>query len=82
MIGTCRSCRMPVWWVESEAKGKRSPIDIEPTPDGNIEVDREKGVFRVVPKADREGRTDLHLNHFVKCPQAASWSTKKKTAGQ
>ncbi len=78
MIGTCRSCRMPVWWVLSEAKGKRAPIDIAETPDGNIEVDREKGVFRVVPKAEREGRTDLHKNHFSTCPSAAQWSTKGK----
>ena len=23
MIGTCRSCHAPVWWVESETTGKR-----------------------------------------------------------
>jgi hypothetical protein len=77
MVGTCRSCKAPVWWVMSE-KGKRAPIDIETTPDGNIEVDRASGVFRVVPSGSREGRTDLHKNHFVTCPQARDWSTKKR----
>jgi hypothetical protein len=77
MMMTCRSCHAPVRWVESEAKGKRAPIDIVPTPEGNIEVDREKGVWRVVPKDQREGRDDLHLNHFATCPQRREWAAKE-----
>lgn len=76
MIGTCRSCHAPVWWVLTE-KGKRAPIDPAPTPDGNIEVDVKERVCRVVPAAEREGRTDLHKNHFSTCPSAGQWKSGK-----
>ncbi len=67
----CSSCRHLIFWLEHQRTKKKAPIDQFPVEGGNIEVDQTFGRYRVVPKAEREGRVDLHVNHFVTCPNAA-----------
>lgn len=73
----CRSCKAPVIWLRNNATSKLAPIDAQPSEKGNIEIDREEGIYRVLNFSQREGRADLHTNHFVTCPQAKAWGKKK-----
>lgn len=34
----CTSCNAGIVWTVSEATGKRSPIDAEPVPNGNLRI--------------------------------------------
>jgi hypothetical protein len=80
MSDTCRSCQAPVMWLENVATGKPAPIDIEPTPDGNIVI-LDEGRYNVLARSERaeaaaEGYP-LHTNHFATCAQAASWRGRR-----
>jgi len=67
----CASCRRPVIWTVTD-KGKRMPVDAQPTPDGSIvlTVDKAEVRSRIVEVKFRFGRTDLHTSHFARCPAA------------
>lgn len=73
----CRSCKAPVFWLRNSATAKMAPIDALPSDKGNIEIDREMGIYRVLGLPAREGRKDLHTNHFSICPQAGAWKRGK-----
>lgn len=83
MSDTCRSCPAPVLWLRHAVTGKRAPIDQAPAPDGNIVVDETDGTYLTLNAAQRnevrERGGELHLNHFVTCPQAASWKGRAAT---
>lgn len=79
----CRSCGQPVIWCITE-RLQAMPVDAEPVPDGNIQlVARPVGSFggrplaKILNVAQRFGKTNLHTSHFVDCPQAAKWRTRK-----
>jgi hypothetical protein len=73
-VGMCRSCFAPVIWLAYQQKGgKVAPIDLDPAPGGNIEIDREHGIYVIVPKDACEGRADLRVNHFKTCENRAEW---------
>lgn len=66
----CRSCGAPVIWARTPA-GKRIPLDLTPTDDGNVLLD-DHGTATVMgglavwpPGAYR------WTSHFASCPQAA-----------
>ena len=79
----CRTCGAPVVWCLTD-KGKRVPIDLEPTADGNVvvvDVDPPHTpsahvLTKNVLAAARECGVPLHLSHFVTCPDA---DTHRKT---
>lgn len=82
-IDTCRSCQARIIWTVTTG-GKDMPVDAEPATDGTIQlVDRRhlglKPQARVLKVADRFGKTRLRLSHFVSCPQAGQWRTKRPT---
>ncbi len=72
MTDRCRFCGAPVFWLENETTGERAPIDADPSPDGNIEVDLPRGTYRVLSGFDRDeavaGGERLRTNHFQTCP--------------
>jgi hypothetical protein len=60
--------------LRSAATGKTAPIDANPEPGGNIQVDLRLGTYRVLTRAQREaveaGMGDdavLRFNHFATC---------------
>lgn len=72
---TCRSCQAEILWVVTQ-KGKRMPLDVEPSEEGTFVKDRidENGDKRVrfVPEGERAtiGKP-LYTTHFVTCPDSA-----------
>lgn len=76
-MSTCRSCGTEVLWLTNQNTGRRAPIDAAPSPEGNIVVDEERGVYRIVPRESWALFPERHLNHFVTCPQAKKWAEEK-----
>lgn len=66
-VTPCRSCRAPVRWVVT-SKGKKMPIDDEPAPNGNIEI--QKGVAVYVRAEENVAR---FWSHFATCADATGW---------
>lgn len=66
----CKACKAPVKWVVT-AKGKRQPIDTEPSAKGNIVVD-EFGNGRVLKKGESlpMGFVGPFMPHHATCPFA------------
>jgi hypothetical protein len=67
----CKGCPKQIVWAVTE-RGKRMPVDPEPAPGGNVLLTEQYGqLTAVVVKPHRAfGRTDLHMSHFVTCPNA------------
>ena len=73
-MSTCRSCDMPIKWVETE-KGKPMPLDASPVDNGNITIEQSEArrgpVARVwgMPELIPAGE-DRYVSHFVTCVHA------------
>ncbi len=66
----CRSCGAQILWLKT-AKGKAIPVDIKPTPDGNMVID--DGIARVLKKGEPVAGGKLRwTSHFATCPNAAA----------
>lgn len=81
-VGTCRSCAAEIVWVLTR-KGHRMPIDPEPGPDGNLEID-DDGIANVlgdddIVRARFEGKA-LYLSHFATCPMASTHRRPRRGA--
>lgn len=83
MADTCRSCNAPILWAVTP-KGKRAPLDAEPTKEGNIRLEeRGPGATPIAHylsglellAAQKAGEL-LHLSHFATCVDANNWRTK------
>jgi len=76
MADTCKSCNAPIVWAITP-KGKRAPIDAEPSDKGNIRIQTDAAapiahyLSEIELAAARASGERLHLSHFVTCPQAA-----------
>jgi hypothetical protein len=85
MSDRCRSCGAPVLWLEHESTGKRAPIDADPSPEGNIEVDAPRGTYRVLSGFVWDeavaGGEQLRTCHFHTCPQPDERKTRSHGAG-
>lgn len=73
----CRgaTCDADIIWTKNAATGRSMPVDLEPSPDGNVELamlpdGRVESVVHGQPPLD--GRP-LRLNHFVTCPDSDSF---------
>jgi hypothetical protein len=76
---TCKSCGADIIYATTMT-GKTMPIDVEPSPKGNLVVI--DGFCRVANDAD-QGRP-LYLSHFATCPDAPLFrhaKEKKEKAG-
>lgn len=89
MSDRCRSCDAPIRWVTSAATGRAMPLDLEPTPAGNVMLhgggEEEAAAVAEVLATDRltraralaaAGTLDLYLSHFATCPDAATHRKK------
>lgn len=86
-MAECRSCHAPIVWATASATGKPMPVDREPSPVGNVMLMglHRGGCEAIVLAGDklaaaRYGGHNLHLNHYVTCPDAAAWRDKSKAA--
>ena len=72
---SCRSCDAPILFAFSRT-GRRMPVDVEPSPLGNIALDMRGTVAAAdVLTGDsltraRDQDRKLYLSHFVSCPDA------------
>lgn len=79
-LSHCRSCGASIYWLKNDTTGRPAPIDARPDATGNIVITVEGGAlrYRVLSPdelaAGVEG--ELHMNHFVSCPNAAKHHKK------
>lgn len=63
---TCHSCGDRIIWCLTD-KGRRMPVDVDPTPDGSLLLST--GRVPIATTVSRGGRGDqlLHKAHFATC---------------
>jgi hypothetical protein len=72
----CRSCGALILWVEWAKSGKKMPIDVTPSDDGDVAVTYRKAENKLIASkaaqlTDEELRgRNLYLSHFSTCPNA------------
>lgn len=93
MSDTCRSCKAPIEWAYTE-RGRRMPVDKEPTPEGNITLShREQGRSPIAiynsteqieekrkQAATRGEDARFFVSHFASCPYANKHRKKDRKA--
>lgn len=84
----CRSCGAPIQWATS-TQGRVVPVDLQPSPDGNLVLVAEGRVTRALNTAVSEGPRHAEVqaalaagsprfkSHFATCPQAAEHRRKR-----
>lgn len=81
-MARCRSCQAEILWVRTTNTGNLMPVDAEPNPDGNVEVQPEpevrgvggavySGTVHAQPPMLATG--SIHMPHHATCPQADQW---------
>lgn len=81
MSARCGSCGAPIHWTYT-INGTRMPIDVTPSPDGNVLVSEKRSsgaLTSVVLARDAEkprGRK-LYTSHFATCPEAGKHRKRK-----
>lgn len=71
----CATCHAEIIWARTP-RLQWMPVDAEPSPDGNVLLHwGADGLVhcRTLGTAQRFGRTDLRLSHFVGCPDSVKW---------
>ena len=80
----CRSCGAKIMWVQTE-KGRRMPVDDEPTDQGNITLVRRVDNIPLayvlaaseIAMMSMAERRKLFTSHFATCPSADRWRKKR-----
>lgn len=77
-MATCRSCRATIEWAVT-ANGKRMPVDVTPTPEGNVTtVPGGAGPGTLLALVHPPGQLPFdadeprYTSHFATCPNADS----------
>jgi hypothetical protein len=67
-VGPCRQegCGATCYWLTNDVTQKRSPIDIDPDPRGNIIIDLDTGTYHVLHKRE-QSQLPKRVNHWVTC---------------
>lgn len=73
----CKKCGAEILWAETK-RGKRMPVDAEPTPGGNVELHEFRGellahVHNARSIAAARQRAELHTSHFQTCTHAETF---------
>ncbi len=78
-IQRCGTCRAEILFTVTERNAPH-PVEITPTASGNLALALHgKQVHSHVVAAKLAfGRTDLHLSHFVGCPQSRMWRGRRR----
>lgn len=80
-VRNCRSCDAPIVWARTLG-GRTMPVDAEPSPAGNIELNVRQGFVRAAVHTSQdlaslfdEANTPavMHTSHFATCPDADEW---------
>ncbi len=72
VLGFCRSCSRPVFWIL--LRGKKHPVDRLTDPKGTIALTLHTGDDTVTAELVKAGsRPNLHLSHFATCEHADQW---------
>lgn len=78
------SCQKPIIFAKHKTSGNNNPLDLSPSPDGNLLVARHSTglVYEVLSgdeleQAQRQG-VELYISHFATCP-ARACNQKKET---
>ncbi len=74
----CGSCGVLVYDLIHEGTRRPAPIEVDPSPEGNIAIDLAAGTYRVVGlDMRRRLEAQRHLNHFASCAFAKRYRPKK-----
>lgn len=65
-MSTCRTCGAPMVWART-AKGKRIPLDPEPTPGGNVVYVDDETVAVLGRGAAAQYQGSRYVSHWVTC---------------
>ena len=80
MSTLCRSCGAAVRWEITAATGRRIPLDVEPSPAGNVWLD-DAGLAHVMSSAGQlplgAVKSQLYVPHHATCPQGREWKAKR-----
>jgi len=75
-VSRCRSCRARIVWAITE-RGKRMPLDEQPSAEGTFVVRPVYGdgvvVLRAISAPEAGTDEPKHTSHFATCPQADRW---------
>lgn len=79
-VEECRTCKKRIIWTQTE-RGKRMPVDADPTGDGNVALRWHADSTTVLSSIPQPhlafGRRDLRKSHFAQCPQADKWRRRR-----
>lgn len=81
----CRYCPEKAFWATYRSTERRTLVDPQPSPNGNLHLTvTEGGVFLVeVIDADQRSRyTALYVSHFATCPGAKTARRPRSKAGR
>ena len=89
LMPVCRTCRRPIVWATT-ARGGRMPVDPEPSPAGNVRLDRLMAMRDPVAavlhgdelEQARERGVVLHRAHFATCPDAETHRHRRAKAAR
>lgn len=66
-VTRCRTCAAPIYWCATK-RGKLTPLDAEPVPDGEWQIERSPEGLRAVKAGLLPG--PRYRVHWATCPQA------------
>lgn len=82
----CRTCPATIYYLKKydpatgQISDKSNPIDATPHKDGNLIINREKGLYRFATANEKEvaknDEKNLYISHFATCPDAATYKKK------
>jgi hypothetical protein len=72
----CKGCGAKIEWWKTVA-GKNMPVDSDPHPEGNVQIDVAANIVRVVPVGSHK---PLYRSHFVTCEKAGDFRRPKPKA--
>ncbi len=74
-VTNCKSCQRPIFFAESKS-GKQIPLVNAPHAQGNVMIRDGKAVYKSKENQPEPGEL-LYISHFVDCPNAQQYRTKK-----
>lgn len=69
-VARCSACQAPILWREHVGTGKRAPIDLASTPDGNVLLVAPSAYTVISPGGTFPEGEPRFTNHFQTCPNA------------